>query len=111
MINRNLTDFFSINYKIFLTQHQADAQAKLERLGDYAVSHHPPFSENFERCKDWKGTEKVEWGNPATYRKPKLESLSKALSERGKQLESQGEYNHPVLSPLEAAMMMREYYK
>ena len=111
MTNKNLTGFFLCNYKIFLTLSQANAQAKLDRLGDYAVSYHPPFSENFESGCNWKGSEKVEWGNPATYRKLKPLSLDKEMSERGRQLESQGEYTPPILSPLGAVMMMREYYE
>ena len=108
MTNKNLTGFFLCNYKIFLTQKQANAQTKLDRLGDYAVSYHPPFSENFEKCCNWRGFEKVEWGNPATTRKPKPLSLDKEMSERGRQLESQRE---SILSPLGAVMLMREYYE
>lgn len=84
-----------VNYKIFLTQAQADAQALVEKLGEYAVTYHPPLSEDFERFKEgYKGVEKIEWANPATYRKPKPKKSSRA-----------------ILTPLGAVMMMREYYE
>jgi hypothetical protein len=102
MINKNLVEFHVVNgRRVFSDYRRALAQAK---LWGGEVRTLPKFS---QVSKDWEqtnGFELIEWGNPATYRtKPKPQSLS---SERGK-LERQ-EY---VLSPLQAVMMMREYYE
>lgn len=107
VVNKNLNGFFLVNYKLFLIQEKADAQAKLDKVGEYGVTYHPPLSEKREDFEGYKGVEKIEWGNPALYRKSKPKPLSSLLEERGRQIESR----RAILSPLGAVMMMREYYE